>query len=492
MKLKTRIAIAFTALITVPIILSIIIILGFGVYQVRCIEDSYGITGTTYSDIVNPLEMLSALTESAYEELGEMIADDPDSLRDVEIISEFNSELVIKSSYLIVRQGGVITYIGDETKYEVIKSIGLPDHSSYDGLEASTGTYIGGDEQFLIKQVSFNFSDGSTGTAFIVTDVSGSIPELEEYLIVVTVAVIAVLLLTGFVLVFWIQRGILTPLENMRIATQCIIEGNLEFEVKGETNDEMGQLCKDFDAMRLRLKANEEEKFALDEEKKVLISNISHDLKTPITAIKGYAEGILDGVADTKEKQDKYLKTIYNKANEMNILINELTVYSRVDRQKIPYNFQELLVKEYFEDCAEDLHFELDSKNIEFTYLNYVEEEVQIVGDSEQINRVIHNIVNNAVKYMDKPQQKISLRIKDVGDFVQVEIEDNGKGIRSKDLPFIFDRFYRTDASRNSATGGSGIGLSIVKKIMEEHGGKVWATSKDRVGTVVYLIIRKK
>ena len=86
---------------------------------------------------------------------------------------------------------------------------------------------------------------------------------------------------------------------------------------------------------------------------------------------------------------------------------------------------------------------------------------------------MIHNIIGNAIKYMDKAKGVIQIRVKDVGDFVQVEIEDNGKGIASKDLAYIFDRFYRTDVSRNSSKGGSGIGLSIVKKIMEDHGGKV-------------------
>ena len=104
---------------------------------------------------------------------------------------------------------------------------------------------------------------------------------------------------------------------------------------------------------------------------------------------------------------------------------------------------------------------------------------------------MIHNIVNTSLKYMDKPKGMINLRVKDVGDFVQIELEDNGKGIAAKDLPNIFDRFYRTDASRNSSTGGSGIGLSVVKKIVEEHGGKIWATSREETGTTMYFVLRK-
>ena len=228
-----------------------------------------------------------------------------------------------------------------------------------------------------------------------------------------------------------------------------------------------------------------------DKESKELISNISHDLKTPVTAIKGYAEGIMDGVADTPEKMDKYIRTIYNKANEMDRLINELTLYSKIDTNRIPYNFNTIPVNAYFDDCADELSLELESRGVEFGYFNYVDTEVKIIADAEQLKRVINNIVNNSMKYMDKEKAKINLRVKDVGDFVQVELEDNGKGIATKDLTNIFERFYRTDASRNSSKGGSGIGLSIVKKIIEEHGGKIWATSREGTGTTMYFVLRK-
>ena len=175
----------------------------------------------------------------------------------------------------------------------------------------------------------------------------------------------------------------------------------------------------------------------------------------------------------------------------MDHLINELTFYSKIDTNKIPYTFNRINVVDYFEDCAEELSRELEDQSIGFTYQNYVDDSVQMIADAEQVKRVISNIVGNSKKYSDKKDTKIRMTIKDVGDFVQIEIEDNGKGIAAKDLPYIFDRFYRTDASRNSSKGGSGIGLSIVKKIMEDHGGKIWVTSKEGIGTVMYLVIRK-
>ena len=300
-----------------------------------------------------------------------------------------------------------------------------------------------------------------------------------------------ILVFTALSVGLWIYRSIAVPLVKLKKATQNIKEGNLDFVLEVEGKDEFSQLCQDFEEMRKRLKESTEEKILMDKENKELISNISHDLKTPITAVKGYVEGIMDGVADTPEKMDRYVRTIYNKTNEMDHLINELTFYSKIDTNRIPYTFSKLNVEDYFSDCAEELGLEMETRGIELVYANYVEKDVQVIADGEQIRRVIHNIVSNAIKYMEKPKGIIQLRVKDVGDFIQVEIEDNGKGIAAKDLPYIFDRLYRTDVSRNSSKGGSGIGLSIVKKIMEDHGGKVWATSRLGIGTIMYFVLRK-
>jgi len=300
-----------------------------------------------------------------------------------------------------------------------------------------------------------------------------------------------ILVFTALSVGLWIYRSIAVPLVKLKKATKNIKEGNLDFVLEVEGNDEFSQLCQDFEEMRKRLKESTEEKILMDKENKELISNISHDLKTPITAVKGYVEGIMDGVADTPEKMDRYVRTIYNKTNEMDHLINELTFYSKIDTNRIPYTFSKLNVEDYFSDCAEELGLEMETRGIKLVYANYVEKGVQVIADGEQIRRVIHNIVSNAIKYMEKPRGIIQLRVKDVGDFIQVEIEDNGKGIAAKDLPYIFDRFYRTDVSRNSSKGGSGIGLSIVKKIMEDHGGKVWATSRLGIGTIMYFVLRK-
>lgn len=336
---------------------------------------------------------------------------------------------------------------------------------------------------FLISLVFFGFM--SMQPAEVAT------PQIREFLGEMLVSVILIMAMTCSFLMAWIYRSILTPIETLKKATRNIRDGNLDFEVEIGDDDEIGELCADFEEMRIRLKESTEEKVVFDSQNKELISNISHDLKTPITAVKGYVEGLLDGVADTPEKQEKYLRTIYNKANDMDRLINELTFYSKIDTNRIPYTFNKINVKEYFDDCFEDIGMEMSQQQISLSYDNKVAPDVMVIADAEQIKRVINNIVGNSVKYMDKPNKSIAIRVTDVGDFVQVEIEDNGRGIAAKDLPYIFDRFYRTDTSRNSSKGGSGIGLSIVHKVMEDHGGKVWATSREGEGTTMYFVLRK-
>lgn len=346
------------------------------------------------------------------------------------------------------------------------------------GFSQSQKTQVQTESDGTVYDISITDSADSQGRVHVMA---------KDLFISAFIILISVALVVGL----WVYRSIAVPLVKLKKATQNIKEGNLDFVLDVEGNDEFSELCQDFEEMRRRLKESTEEKNLIEKENKELISNISHDLKTPITAVKGYVEGIMDGVADTPEKMDRYIRTIYNKANEMDRLINELTFYSKIDTNRIPYTFNKIHISDYFEDCVDELSVELDSSGISLTYFNYLEEDAVVIADAEQLKRVINNIISNSLKYMNKPKGVINIRLRDVGDFIQIEIEDNGKGIAQKDLANIFERFYRTDASRNSSKGGSGIGLSIVKKIMEDHGGQVWATSKEGTGTTMYLALRK-
>lgn len=488
MKFKNKIIISFCIIIFVPIFLASLVLFSMQRIQIRAIEQTYGIDNSGYNYFSNSVQLLNRFTRDIYKELNTVAAEHPEKIENMDYLEQENQKLEEKASYLIVRRDMELVFIGKNAATSLLTQ--LPEYGNAD-MSPNSGTYIDGQEQALVKQIDFEYADGTRGSIFIVTRMEEMVPEIKNLLIDIMVSIVLILALTACMLTVWIYTSLINPIKKLQLAAQNIKEGNLDFTIEAESQDEIGELCTSFEEMRQRLKDNAEEKINAEKENRALISNIAHDLKTPITAVKGYAEGLIDGVADTPEKRDKYIRTIYNKANEMDTLINELTLYAKIDTNRIPYNFAKINVADYFNDCVEELGLDLEARNIGLAYFNYTDENTMIIADPEQLRRVIHNIIGNSVKYLDKERGLINIRIKDVGDFIQVEIEDNGRGIAAKDLPYIFDRFYRTDASRNSSTGGSGIGLSIVKKIIEDHGGKIWATSKESIGTVMYFVIRK-
>lgn len=327
---------------------------------------------------------------------------------------------------------------------------------------------------------------------FVLVLLSGSAFVPTPLFMEVFLTLILVLVLVGVGITSWINKSVFSRIRVLNEAMKSIAEGNFDDALSIEEVDgEIAQLFHSYEDMRLKLKENTADTMHNEQHNKELISNITHDLKTPITSIKGYVEGIIDGVADTDEKKEKYIKTIYTKTLEMDRLINELTYYSGIDTNRIPYTFHRLDVSDFFNDCVEEVGLDLENKDIELNYSNLLEPGTRIIADPEQLKKVVNNIIGNSIKYMDKAHGIIDIRLIDTMDSIRVEIEDNGKGIEQKNLGNIFERFYRTDASRNSAQGGSGIGLSIVKKIIEDHGGYVWATSKEGEGTCIQFVIRK-
>ncbi|NBH84644.1 sensor histidine kinase [bacterium C-53] len=489
MKLRTRLIITFLVIVILPIFLICITFFGIGQYQIKAVEKAFGIEGDIYDLLSNSVKVYSKGTAKIYDKMQEDLKEDPTCFEQKDYLQSINEKLIDKSSVLIVMKDGSIFYSGSEENIDLVKNI-LPDFDK-DDSEGGREMYIR-EKQLLIKQINFSFSDGADGDVYIVTQVSDMIPQIKSTMFQMIIATVLTLIFTGIALVSWIYNGLVSPLRLLSEATQKIAEGNLDFtmDLSGHA-EEIDNLCSNFEDMRRRLKETAEEKVQYDNENRALISNITHDLKTPVTAIKGYAEGIMDGVADTPEKQEKYIRTIYSKANDMDRLINELTFYSGIDANRIPYNFTKIHIADYFSDCVEEMAMDLESKNIEMIFENQLAKDTVVIADPVQMKKVVNNIIGNSAKYIDKSKGIIKIKIKDAEEFVIIEIEDNGRGIAAKDLPYIFDRFYRTDISRNSSKGGSGIGLSIVKKVLEDHGGRIWAASKVGEGTTMIMELRK-
>ena len=485
MKFKTRLQVTFIMIIVLPLVLTALAFCGIGLYLMN-VQKGLPMDKIDYSAVSENMREIVERTDKAFLVLRDQVKRDASRLADVEYLDQVNSEIACRSTYIIVRKGEELFYAGNETAAKAIFSK-LPGYGDGEFSEDS-GFYYDELDKF-VKQVDFIFPDGDEGSAFVVTKANNLIS--KHLLVDMFIAIFLILIFTSIMLTRWIHRGVFIPVNELNVAMRKIKEGNFEYALETGFKGEIGDLYRNYEDMRLRLKESTEESRESEEQNRELISNISHDLKTPITAIKGYVEGIMDGVADTPEKIDKYIKTIYSKANDMERLINELTYYSRIDNNRIPYNFHRINVADYFGDCVEEVGMDLEQRDIQLNYSNLAAPDTMIIADPEQMKKVINNIISNSVKYMDKPRGVIDIRILDEVDSIRVEIEDNGKGIAQKDLGKIFERFYRTDASRNSAQGGSGIGLSIVKKIVEDHGGYIWATGREEEGTCMHFVLRK-
>lgn len=485
MKFKTRLQVTFISIILLPLLLTVLALMMIGIYLMN-FQKGFGLRDLDYAMISANLQDFVSDTDKLYGMLLEQAQKDPSLLEQKEYLEKMSTEASRRSTYLILRKDEELYYTGNPSASKSI-FYKLPGFHSEE-LDEDSGYYFKELENY-VKQIDFSFQDGSQGSLFVVTRLNTLIS--KRLLTDMLIAIFIILIITSLMLTRWIHRGVFTPITELNIAMKQIKAGNFDYALETNAEGEIGDLYRNYEDMRLRLKISTEEKLEGEKKNKELVSNISHDLKTPITAIKGYVEGIMDGVADTPEKMDKYIKTIYNKANDMDKLINELTTYSGIENDRILYNFNRINVAEYFGDCVEEVGLDLESRNIKLNYSNMVDPETIVIADAEQMKKVINNIISNSVKYMDKPHGEITIRILDENDFIRVEIEDNGKGIAQKDLQRVFERFYRTDASRNSAQGGSGIGLSIVKKIVEDHGGYIWASGKEGEGTCMHFVLRK-
>lgn len=489
MKLRTRLKITFFTITIVPLILISAMAWVLLSYQARNINSDYGIEDANVQSVANTIEIATKISNKILSELQSTFENSPELVTDKAYLVGASENLKKKATDLIICKEDKIFFVGRDDDY-VDYDMNVPDYSALNET-AENGFYYDDTSKSIIRFFDVNTDSGGKYVVFLVTYLDNIASRLKFFWVESIISIFIILLIISGIMTAWIYRATIIPLNRLKEATHDIAEGNLDFVLESKRNDEIGELCKDFEFMRQKLKESAEENLQSERESKELISNISHDLKTPITAIKGYVEGLRDGIAVTEEKREKYLKTIYNKAVEMDKLIDELTLYSKIDTNRIPYCFDKLSVNEFFSDCKDSLMAELESKGVDFNYSNSLEENVEFIVDAEQLGRVINNIISNSLKYHADRKLVVNMRIRDEGDFIRVEIQDNGKGISKNDLPHIFDRLYRADASRNSAVGGSGIGLSIVKKIIEDHGGRIWAESIEGKGTTMCFVIRK-
>ena len=312
-------------------------------------------------------------------------------------------------------------------------------------------------------------------------------PLIMKAILAWAVICISVIAVTVTVVTTRLAKSISAPIQELREAVSNISDGNLDFEVMGSSYEEINSLCESFDVMRKTLKSAREREIEMQKERSMLIANISHDLKTPVTSIKGYLDGIRDGVADTPEKMDKYLETVYQKTLLMEELISNLSIFSKLELSKLIFHFQQGDIIDFVRETAEEYRLDLERRDMELE-LKLPDKMIPVMMDHEQLHRVFANLIDNAAKYKRQGRGHIEISAEENDAGVLVRVCDAGIGIKPEELEAVFDEFYRADASRNTAIKGSGLGLGIAKQIVQRHGGKIWLRSLEQ-GTmaVVYL-----
>ncbi len=308
------------------------------------------------------------------------------------------------------------------------------------------------------------------GVVYAGTLISRPVPDIMEAyssVIVKLVIMILIAILFSSVLFYYISKRVTTPVSQINSVVNEFSKGNFERRVEYQSDDELGELSQNINRM-----ANSLEN--LEKMRSSFVSDVSHELRTPMTTISGFVEGILDGTIE-KEEQGKYLEIVLSESKRLSRLVTDLLNLTKMQNSEV-----ELAVSEFdIVDLAFQalLNFEKQINDNEFEIeTNVPDDKIQVVADKDAITQVLTNLLGNAVKFTPHGG-KISIRIWKHQLRAYVEIKNTGKGIEPEKLQFIWDRFYKTDKSRSSDKGGFGLGLCIVKSIIDKHNQKIWAES---------------
>lgn len=284
----------------------------------------------------------------------------------------------------------------------------------------------------------------------------------------------AIVIFLIIILSFIISKKITTPLIKLKNAALAVAQGDYKEKIEAKGQDELTELIEAFNLMTKKLKK-------LDKIRKESTSDLAHELRTPLTTLSGYLEAIEDGklkadLATIKEMQEE-TKRITKLVENLNDFANAQNKVFNLKKEKIDLKPIIKKVLKHFTKSIKDKNIELKLNLDSELYLN---------GDQDSLFQIVDNIIENAIKY-NKQNGKIIIEAKKEKDYLIINFKDTGLGIKAKDLPYIFERFYRTDQSRNSKNQGSGIGLAVVKELVEAHNGKIKAQSNEQQGTIFKL-----
>ena len=315
---------------------------------------------------------------------------------------------------------------------------------------------------------------------------------IVKYLIAVLIILIVIaVLVTNRFLTKFVFRKIEKPLDILISGVHEIQDGNLAYRIRYSNKDEFLPVCQDFNQMAERLQQSIAQTEREERNRKELIAGISHDLRTPLTSIKAYIEGLIEGVAQTPERQQKYMQTIREKANDIDRMVDKLFLFSKLDLGDNPFYPEPIPV-------AEALHSLVAANAEEYArqgmtvVLDDIPTDCVVCADPVQFRNAILNLLENSLKYKDDPEVQVRIGCTETSSDATISVTDNGPGVPEEALSKLFDVFYRSDPSRSNPQKGSGLGLAITAKILERFGGSVRAENVQPKGLRIQLTIPKE
>ncbi|GHV75010.1 two-component sensor histidine kinase [Spirochaetia bacterium] len=322
---------------------------------------------------------------------------------------------------------------------------------------------------------------------------AGSIAVIITGGVLLIAAAIFIVILVSLFLANRMVKNIVLPLDNLSEGAQRIQEGNLDEDIPFGGVEELEKVCGAFNEMQRRLKANIQKNGIYEQNRKEMLAGISHDLRTPLTSIKNYVKGLQDDIAKTPEKQREYLDVVYRKSCVMEVLINQLFLFSKLETGNLPFQFKPVPIQKYMVTVLDSLEYDLKKNNAALTLNSSCTGEAVLL-DTEQMTRVITNILDNSVKYNPGRHINITvtvLPVRETGKLV-IRIQDDGVGVPEKQFSHLFESFYRGDESRNNYAEGSGLGLAIAKNIVIAHNGNISAENQNGLAITITLPMEKE
>lgn len=291
----------------------------------------------------------------------------------------------------------------------------------------------------------------------------------------------------------WISASILRPLKEIHEGTKEIRDGNLDKPLVYHKPDEFGAVCRDFNEMRTYLQESVNRRLEDEQKQRDLIAGISHDLRTPLTSICGYLDGLTDGIADTPEKQRRYFQAIRTRAASMLELVESLSEYSRLNNREFQYHMQYGDLKVFLDHYLAEFREEGKRQSVEVE-LQASDGCCPVRYDEKEFRRILDNLFTNTVKYRTRAHSKVRilLDLDEPAGLVRFVFRDDGPGVPEESLTRIFDSFYRVETSREHVENGSGIGLAVVKEIVKGHGGNVTAQNQNGLAIKIELPLAKR